>query len=88
MAPSSECKEKHNSAARVAPPGECNVNNHGKDCSNLHARIEADEETISRGRLDCKGSMEGMSAQYRRLWEVDPETASRIHPSNRRKIAR
>ena len=88
MTPSSECKEKQKSANRVAPPGECNANNSRKDGSNLHARAEADEATLSRGRVHCKGSGEGMSAQYRRLWEVDPETASRLHPSNRRKIAR
>lgn len=96
VAPSSECKGKCNAAA-VPPPGECNTN------QNLASRIRYQNEMEDRGNMLGesmgtgkegngetwdRGSREMKSAQYQRLWDVDPEMASRIHPSNKRKIAR
>lgn len=96
VAPSSECKGKCNAAA-VPPPSECSTN------QNLASRIRYQNEREDRGNMLGesmgagkegngetwdRGSSKMKSAQYQRLWDVDPEMASRIHPSNARKIAR
>ncbi|KAK2179669.1 hypothetical protein NP493_479g02023 [Ridgeia piscesae] len=96
VAPSGECKGKHN-ACLVAPPGECNTIhnkvfplgwNVGK-----HRRKKPEERGEVGKNEDGDRASDGepremKTTQYERLWEVDPETASRLHPSNVRKIAR
>ena len=95
VAPSGECKGKQN-AGLVAPPSECNTThnkvsppdrNVGKHRRKKpEARGEGKDED---GDIASDGeSRETKTMQYERLWEVDPETASRLHPSNVRKIAR
>jgi len=96
VAPSGECKGKHNDCL-VAPPGECNTIHNkvfplGRNVGK-HRRKKPEERGEVGKNEDGDRASDGepremKTTQYERLWEVDPETASRLHPSNVRKIAR